>query len=939
MRNFPSIAVLAALLACPVAGAYAQTPDLPDLTIQSHSVSGGKVTAVVANTGRAGAGLRTTATLFVYQDGKTHSTADQSIPALAPGATVTLAFPLPVATGVYQVMADSKRELAEASETNNRTLNASFGGQASGPRNIGGGIKVTGPITGPAPGTLKIVFKPDARLQSLVSAQPRLTATDGSLRPVGAARSPEGLEMLFIENELLLTGGTPQQAADFAARWNGKVVSTVNLGAGIGNLYQIRVDTSKPADVALTAQELKTPFSSEAAYNLLTIAKSAKKAGLRMGINLLTTDDGVMEGVTTEGKGKNALKLDYMQKGGTFNVDVENAWKMLSISNGFGQAKIPLGILDGGFGYGRSDFMEKDVDVSITMESTGKNRGNCGEKNPCPWHGSAVAEAAAGLYNDGRGSAGPGAPSALLLLFDKAGKDLCTSLTRLKQLRDNGARIMNMSFSGEAPRGTGWFDDTWSDAVETFENVTRDMYNKEGRLLFASAGNDSKNIDAKNNDGDETVWHWPCENDGVICVGGWYEKFMPNPNQWGTDSAIGSNFSSSYSGATIDIFGPWCTEVGDNPDSQGKDVVTTSCGTSVSSPFVAGVASLVWWANPNLSNQQVWGLMNKHAIPAGSIRRVHASGAVREALVMRGLSDAPYVKITAKMKSMAGFSQGETLLLTHDDFDIEDVDACCAAKWYVDDVEVFSIAANSQPPQLKMAGLKTGQHELKVTITTKAGRKASQETSFTVSNAAPKVVVKAMTTEMFTGLPYEFRAEVTDDAFMLSLGGEACKTVTWSASPADTTPAVLTGCSITPKFSTSGPHTLTASYTDALGAKGMGQVNFTVKPGVKVGVVITKPMAGNSFDSLQPINYVAEVSHGQGGKTNVSWTLTDTKTNVTRPLPLKIGNDKTFTFEKIFPEYSGSTAGRDYVLTATALNPNGDKASHSIPLHQRAFIH
>lgn len=940
MRISPSLAAIAALLACPV-GALAQTQDLPDLTVQSHSAANGKVTAVIANTGKAGASVRTTATLYVYQDGKTHSTNDQSIPALAPGASITLNFPLPIARGVYQVMADSKRELTEASETNNRTRNADFGASDRAPTGVGS-VKVTGPITGPAPDTLKILFKPDTRLQNQAASRPRMTAEDGSLRPLAASRMPSGSEVFFVENELALTSKNPVDAQGVVARRGGKILQSTDLGPDIGTLYIIRVDTSKPADVALDGRERKTPFSSEAAYNLLTIARAEHKAGLSIGVNPLMDTTGIMEGKTSEGGGNDALSLDYMQKGGVYNVDVATAWKMLGYTGKFNN-KINLGILDGGFAIGNPNWLESDINVAIANSASGPNQSTCTAGSPCPWHGLNVAETAAGIPDDGRGAAGPAGPVARLLLWDKMGSDTGTAIARLKFLRDNGAQIINMSFGSEAERDESFWEGAWIDIVETFESVTRDMAFKQNRLLFAAAGNVGKNVDAKNGDGDENIWFAPCENQGVVCVGGWYEATGNNKSDWGTRNWPDSNYSAAPSGETVDIYGPWCTMVGDYPAVQddpnsgpGKAKGRKVCGSSVSSPFVAGVAALIWAGNPKLGAQDVWALMNKHAIVAGSIRRVHAAGAVREAMMSTGEKFPPFLKLTAK--TTGAFSQGATLQLTHEDFDVEDLEGCCAAQWFVDDKLYAATNPNAQSPVLKMAGLLVGTHTLKVTITDKDGLSTSQSATFIVTNAPPVVEVEAMSTQIFTGLPYEFRAKITDDGFMLPLSGPACDKVMWTSTPADMTPPNPKGCAIMPHFSTPGPHTLKAAWADALNTGAAGSVNFTVQKAAKVGIAIVKPGAGYAFNSEEPINYVAEVVNGQGGKTNVAWTLTDTKTNVTRPLPLKIGNDKTFTFEKIFPEYSGSTAGRDYVLTATAVNPNGDKASHSIPLHQMAFI-
>lgn len=108
----------------------------------------------------------------------------------------------------------------------------------------------------------------------------------------------------------------------------------------------------------------------------------------------------------------------------------------------------------------------------------------------------------------------------------------------------------------------------------------------------------------------------------------------------------------------MDIFAPGTVFVGPDPDVSG---VSSISGTSFASPFMAGVAALVWAADPSLSADQVIGSIfaNAHSSPHIKVPRyVNAWGAVQAAL---GGNTPPNLDIIGP-SSGASFSRGSELV-------------------------------------------------------------------------------------------------------------------------------------------------------------------------------------------------------------------------------------------------------------------------------------
>lgn len=931
--GFGLAALAAALVLAGIAGAQpapkpAGRPDLTIAGLDATPLANGRarISVRVVNKGAGPAG-RSLAVLYVYPPGSTKTKASgQSTPALAPGGGATLVFTVAAPAGArLAAMADAGRDIREGDETNNRSGLALFGKPP------------------PRPPLAPVAVDPG--LASLAKGWSARRFDDGAPRPVAVARSPRGGLSRFVENELLLTTTDEAAAKALALRWNGRILRRIDRPRfpQRGSTYVIRVDVGQGPTALFGEAERGFAFSSPGSRNLLAIAMRERQAGLNVSLNRLDAATGGMITSTVEGGSNDALSLDYMRKGGPLDVNVADAWSALSLAGKLNPGSIDVAVLDTGFDTGRKDFAELDLPngpgVNVGPPAQ-RPCGPTGKEAPCPWHGTHTAETLAGIANDGRGVAGPAGPVARPWLVDIGATHDDMLWAFHFAVAQPGMRIINMSFARRVERGN-FFTGAWSSDLEDFEDDTL-AARQAGLLLFAGASNDGEDVDALNDDGDEAFWIAPCENDGVICVAGWQDA-TAFPGSGGKIPDIQSNYGSGL-GGTVRIWGPWCAMVGDDFDQQGPDVSQQVCGTSTATPFVAGVAALVWAANPTLSADQVWTILDTTAVQGGPlVRRVKAFDAVRAALLAGGVNTPPSVTITAPGAGST-LSQGGKTPLTASTWDVEDGFNCCTAAWRVD-----GVAVDAPHP---FAGEPLGTKTIAVTITDKGGATATDSIQATLVNFPPTVKIVSAPAEplkLVPGLPYAFAAEVKDDTSAVAVADASlCKSLKWTSNaPADPNPLAV-GCQVVIVLpGLPGQRFITAAYTDAYGKTGFDQALVqTVKPPPgSLSVVIGWPPANNAFTAQEWIGIQLQLFDAApaGGKTiTYDWKLMDLETGVERTFKMQpdgLGGLR-FRFADVFPENHESFGARDYRLTVVAKSTTGQVSDpYGVVYVQLAFIH
>ncbi len=459
-------------------------------------------------------------------------------------------------------------------------------------------------------------------------------------RPLAAIVDERGDQAEFVENELILVTDDTDAVNAFVARWEGEELAVADPSSSdldMPQMHLIRINTalgdaSKLQDDILTIDPDARGIhhvSSDAGLRLISASAQETVGGATVGLNWVGQGSSINYHSTTEastgpggfnsagsGYSPDAFDWNYLDEGSTQDIGVTEAWYLLSRAHKLSN-KVKLAILDMGFSVdGNNDIpagWTAISNVAFTSAVGTSNLLSCTGGNPCPWHGTEVLGAAMGVPDNSFGGAGPAGPVARpIMVFTLY--DFFTSISAIIEARALGARVVNMSYGTGVPTILAF-------SILPFEIATAAA--AHWMVICASAGNEGKNVD----DEDcfivcwESKWWTPCENDGVICVGG----LAQNSKLRATNS--------NYGGEDVDIFGPYSVIVG--PDPASGPGAQQKNGTSFSSPFVAGVAALVWAANPSLSASDVRNILKTtaHSSPDNRVKRyVDAYAAVSKAL-------------------------------------------------------------------------------------------------------------------------------------------------------------------------------------------------------------------------------------------------------------------------------------------------------------------
>lgn len=338
-----------------------------------------------------------------------------------------------------------------------------------------------------------------------------------------------------------------------------------------------------------------------------------------------------------------------------------------------------IAILDSGIDATHPELAGKLVSGYNTYTNTSTTADTTG-------HGTQVAGAAGALTDNGVGVAGVAgaAPIMPVKVTDSSGRATSASLANgIVWAADHGARVVNLSFSNVAG------NTTISAAAEYAVN--------HGTLVVAAAGN-------------------------CGCV----DATPDNPYVLSVSATDESDAATSFSstGPYVDLSAPGSNIL--TTDRYG--LYTTVSGTSLASPIAAGVAGLMFAANPALTPAQATELLEGTAADGGAgysqsigYGRVDAAAAVAAATDYVPPPDTtpPSVAITAPVDGDTLSGTAIVDLTASDDVGVVKVDL------FVDDVYFVSDTTSPYSYALDTSALADGSHTLQAVASDAAGNTGS----------------------------------------------------------------------------------------------------------------------------------------------------------------------------------------------------------------------
>ena len=763
-----------------------------------------------------------------------------------------------------------------------------------------------------------------------------LPALGGSPRPVAVLVDDDGSRAAFVADELWLSTDDRDAVDALLARWNGTILLELDPeAAGVGGLprqYLVRIDPTLadvaglPADLAAIDADATGSGSVSSAAGLGLLAASAHEAasGHDVGVNWIgegadVGTQSVADKTLTEAPSgptlggvaytPNPFAWPTHDVGSAQDIGVAEAWRALDAAGRLIPSSVSVAILDMGF--------EPDADMPAGFVAISnvpfvnpigtENLLSC--SGPCPWHGTNVASAAFAVPDNGYGSAGPAGPVAdPVLVFTSY--DFFTSVAALIEARALGARIANMSYSAAVPS-------FFAVSVLPFEAATIAL-RAAGMLLFAAAGNDDKNVDAEARDpvfgiglGFESTWYTPCENAGVICVGG------VAPNSLSRDG--GSNFGAEQ----VDVFAPYTLWLGPDPEAPANAVRRKS-GTSYSSPFVAGIAALVWAADLAQSASDVEDALldNAKTSPDDEVGRVvDALGAVRSVL-----GNVPPTIDVVRPSPGDELDLNATVFFDAIVTDFEDGIACCVVTW-TSNVDGQLGTGRGTSSTFTTVGPRT----ITITAVDAQGAQAIATIPVTVANTAPTVDITKPVPEddVFQGASTVLRGTSFDRN---EPGAElACAALAWTSSNPGDGDFPVSGCEVQVVFGTLGTRTLTLTGVDPQGASATDTAVVTVldpPPDLPPSVLITNPENFQSVQTDEQITLTGDVTDPEGATPlTLVWTVA---VNGGPPEQVGTGNNVLWTPNDTI-DFSGEDR-YDVTIRLTAQDPGGNSGNDFVQL-------
>ncbi|MCX6753022.1 MAG: S8 family serine peptidase [Candidatus Nomurabacteria bacterium] len=286
------------------------------------------------------------------------------------------------------------------------------------------------------------------------------------------------------------------------------------------------------------------------------------------------TDKGLLWGLDNTGQ---TINGDWGNITGTTNADI-NAPEAWAINEGT-NASVNIAVIDIGVLYTHPDLLVNMWDGTNCLSDTGSALGGCShgydyqsnDKIPLPstnsdLHGTHVSGIIGAVKDNNLGVIGIAPHSKIMAL--KFALTVSSEVKAIDFAIQNGAKVINASFGGAG------FSQAEYDAISRFQTA--------GGIFVAAAGNDGTSND--------TTHFYPSDYDlsNIISVAA-------------TDQNDNLTSFSNFGATSVDVAAP------------GENILSTITqnnydylsGTSMATPYVSGLAGLIWGYKNNLSAVEV----------------------------------------------------------------------------------------------------------------------------------------------------------------------------------------------------------------------------------------------------------------------------------------------------------------------------------------------
>ncbi len=718
---------------------------------------------------------------------------------------------------------------------------------------------------------------PKVTVASVPHETKSIAGIDGGPARSVAAFKGEGTTMEFVTDEVLVSSNDKPAVEKFAAKWKGKVVDFHDAPADGVDTWLLRIDASG-ADTSGLPADLRTldpasrgtaKTSDQRSLKLLAVVADAATHGLKVSLNTIVGGTAVEDRTTAEKDGGDGFGQWYNASPGP--IAVGEAWRTLLIG-GAASRHVKLAVVDGGFATTPATIA--DFGVRTGDWGQGQNLMQCTGGNQCLWHGTNVASAAAATIDNGVGVAGVAGQVADVQAVQMQGATMFDSIDAIYEAFEAGAKVINISSGYEMDALVSFINIPFEDATQEAR--------EQGALVVASAGNDDRDVDAE----DcfivcwEEEWIAPCENDAVLCVGGVGSDLRRQRAPKGKE--VGSNFGFEWTenAATsdVDIFAPWTTAVGADGSTNNNQ---TKSGTSFSSPFVAGVATMMLAANPSLTPQQLEQGLKETASssPDKEVSRiVNADAAIKWAFPSSVFP--PFVKIDrAATQSGGPYGGFGGLQMQAKVYTVFGSPSCCSYVWSSPEDGQLGTGASINGV-LSSAGKRT----VTVKATNGAGLSHTDSIEITGTNQAPTAAIASPFAgdKLYRGIPYKFEGSGLDPN---QLGGVACGSLAWEITGTGVPTQTATGCQPQFTFAQNGARSVKLTVTDEAGGKASQTRSFSVVDPPLNAPPIVSILQPDNAQSLDPgTTYVLKASAVDPDGTETiagTWTLKDGSTTYT----------------------------------------------------------